>query len=94
MFIAVLPAHDTAAPWFPNRESEKRRDVHSWIKLTQNFVPAVKSECVHAHRGQVREQGEEGRNLGMRGWRMTRAPQLPTVHCDWTQCGGFYIVVL
>lgn len=87
--ILQLPAFQTV------RESEKKeRDVHSWIELTQDFVPAVKSECVQAHRGQVREQGEEGRNVGMRGWGMTRAPQLPTAHCDWTQHAGFYTLVL
>lgn len=27
MFIAVLPAHDTAASWFPVRESEEKEGL-------------------------------------------------------------------
>lgn len=77
-------------PGFQSERVRKRRDWHSWIKLTQNFVLALKSQCVHAHT--TSEEGEEGRNVGMRGWGM--APQLPTVHCDCTQCGAFYTVVL
>lgn len=52
----------------------KRRDLHNWNELTLNFVPAVQSEYVHAHTGQVCEQGEEGRNVGVRGWGTTHAP--------------------
>jgi len=39
-----------------------------------NVAPAVQSKCVHAHTGWVCEQGEEGRNIGVRGVGTTHAP--------------------
>lgn len=65
------------------RIMKRRWDVHTWNALTLHSRPAKQSECycVNTH-SRVCEQRGEGKNLRVKGWGMTRAPRLPTVHCD------------